>query len=229
MRRFLLAVFFAATLCAQGVAVRRRVVAAPPSYLYHETFEGTAACGWGGYTNCDVTPYYGENAVANYATSPAPIQGAKSLKVGAVSDDLHQNFTASNEVYASVMFNFSALPSADVPILAIRNSAAGNLCTLTSYANNFVVVKNTGGTQKNLSVTMSTGTTYYAKLRAKIGTGANAECQGWFSTNGTTWSDSGTSNDGTFTTQPSRVVIMGYAGSTNIFDDIRVAISDINY
>jgi hypothetical protein len=92
-------------------------------------------------------------------------------------------------------------------------------------------VQSAGGTLSAAgSTAIAAGNGYYVKLRAKIGTGANAQCQGWVSANGTTWTDTLSSNDGTWTAQLTR----GYIGANNTtaeyhFDDWRMYTEDITW
>jgi len=58
-----------------------------------------------------------------------------------------------------------------------------------------------GGTTQYQYNEISASTSYYFQMRFKQGTGVNAECQLWVSTDGINWTDSGTSSDGTTTGQ----------------------------
>jgi hypothetical protein len=95
-----------------------------------------------------------------------------------------------------------------------------------------IAVRSANGTVKYDTEDFINGDKYYLKLRAKKGTGSNAECQGWASTDGTNWTFTtpDASANGTWTTQIDRVRAIGSSATvTSRWDKLRIGPADINY
>jgi hypothetical protein len=199
--------------------------ASPTGCTLRETFEGSVECYTGGDSSCDST-WTGVNnpSTYRYATSPAPLQGTYSIypAPGALQ---YKTITPADQYYFSVMLNKSNIAAEGIGIV-VRDASHNALCVLELY--NSYTCFNAGGTNCTNSGTLSSNTTYYLKGRAKKGTGTNAECEVWISTDGTTWGSSRTSTDGTWTAQIAEILFNG-EGAASVMDDIRVFTGDISY
>ena len=197
--------------------------------LFRETFEGSNDCGsWGTYETCDNAWTYGAGLEPDYTTSA--ISGSRSLFGDNVSENAFTEITDSDEVYVATAIKWSALPSSDNTVLKLTTAnGATSYCHLRIYSTNQMLVQNDGGTQQQDSVALSVATVYYFMLRGKIGTGANAECQGYISTNGSSWTDGTLSNDGTWQVQLPAIKVEGTTNTDKVLDDIRVSTTSINY
>lgn len=206
---------------------------APWSGLLEETWNGATDCGDGTHSNCNNTWSYWSswpNFVATAAGTPLAGDGTYCLSMSAIEQEIYHSFTPADTIYASVPVSNSALQ--DPNFLQIRDASDNILCNIWTYgygADSFVV-SNTGGTDRSSADhAFAVNTKYYLKIKAVKGTGANAQCQGYYSTNGSTWTTITNSTNGTWTNQPAKVYLKGQDSSTNLRGRVRVSTNDINY
>lgn len=229
MRRFLISFLLAALAVPQTVVVVKKK-AASPSYLLQERFEGATLCYSGHASTCEQGWTYMQTATADYATSPAPLQGSYSLLLNDSSDQAIVTFTGQAEVYGASIVRLSAFNATDTYILVLRDSSNNDLCTVRTYSTDTVLIRSTGGTQQSTTgLSFNSSTTYYFKIYAKAGSGSNAECRGWWSTDGTSWTAGTASTNGTWTANIARIVPQSTGTVLKIYDDIRVSTSDISW
>ena len=205
-----------------------------------ETFEGSTLCYSGFSSNCNYawTSASG-TTVFNYTTAPAPLQGTYSLRVPDASGiDANKTFfgyTASATAYAGMAVNLSAYPSANISIFNMEASVDSPLCGIVLYGNSLLQVTNSGGTTQSVAISgLTAGNTYYYRMEAIAGTGTNATCTAWLSTNGTSWNYTISSTNGTWTASTQYLHFLAPTGSglnvsNLIADDLRVAMSPFNY
>lgn len=215
------------------VIVSGNVSSGGTTYLIHETFDGSNACGDGSSTNCDETWVVNNSPVFNYTTAPAPLEGTYSWQADLTTETISIGFTPCDEVWVSAIVRDDVAVNY-AKIFEVLDSTDNSLCWCEWYdtgAGVKLVARQTGGTNAPTDADYSADTTYYIKLRAKKGTGANAECQVSISTDGSTWTTPAASIDGTWTTEPSKIKLYGNDGTTTygLKDDIRVDDADINY
>lgn len=126
--RILLAFFLFASPCLAGSLqqAHKAVIAAlsepstPPTYLVEEYFNGsdTLPSGW--------TVVNGSGFIYNYATSPAPLEGAGSLYLpGSYSRIASYQFSAASTIYTHVLFQKATYPGDD-SIFRLRDGS-GNM------------------------------------------------------------------------------------------------------
>ena len=213
---------------ARAVIFINSVVSGGSSYVMQETFEGSTLCFTGGTSNCDLTWEYNASPEADYAGTNAPLEGSYSLMFNSASDVLARDFdNSATEVYASVMVNTADVIN-DGQIVAILGSGE-SACKAGWYGAGYICFYNEGGSTDCTAGTLSSNTTYYVKVRAKVGIGSDAECQGYTSTDGTSWTAETATTDGTWTTNPKRIDLRGVTTALKVLDDVRVSTSDINY
>ena len=199
-----------------------------------ETFEGTTDC-YGGFDphNCDNAWYYAANAV-DFSSTAAPIYGTNSMLVtgGASNNKAILDFTAAGTIYVGMAFQLGDLPNKDHDVVTIMNSSEVAKCIGYINFNNKVGAWNAGGSNNTTeTATLSADTTYYMLVRATKGTGADAICTTYLSTDGTTWGYSATSTNGTWTDDVSWVYYNGGGdvGEDRLIDDIRISTSTLNF
>jgi len=89
---------------------------------------------------------------------------------------------------------------------------------------------NAGGTTQATTLSLSDSTTFYIKVKAVKGTGADASCTPYYSSNGTSWTEGTASTNGTWTANPAWFFPNGTNSGPNIvMDDVRLSTSDFNY
>jgi hypothetical protein len=199
----------------------------PADCTVRETFDGATACGDGSHTNCSNT-WTSVTGWCDFDAGSAP-QGTYQASCGGASIVNRLAFTAGAQYYATARVTASDVTNI-TQWLSLKDNSGNNLCYLYFAATGKLSLANTGGTAATGSATYSNGTSYYVKLRAKKGTGANAECQFWTSTNGTAWTtDTASSTNGTWTADVARVYMQAAAAQTVTYDDIRVYTGDISY
>lgn len=201
--------------------------------LIRETFDGCTGTNENGCdnTSCGSAPclYYAVNrCTLNDASSP--LEGAQDASCGGAVEMVELRFTASDEVYATAIIDTPDV-TASTDRLMVQDASGNDLCKFTMVSSSMAIY-NTGGTAKGDTEDFENSKKYYIKIRAKKGTGTNAECQGWASTDGTNWTFTtpDASTNGTWTAQPAKFI--GYGSSATLttrFDDMRVSTSDINY
>lgn len=201
-----------------GPTINGVAMAAAPSYLFNETFGGSTLCFSGMASVCD-------NAW-DYANTVTFAAGSLTLASG-VGETIVIS-SANDTLYYGVKMTWSS--GTNRVVLRALDASNTELCDVTIYSNNLYVV-NTGGSNQNDSTPLTAGNDYYIKLKATKGTGSNAACQASFSTNGTSWTWTAASTNGTWTAQPSRMEFQGSggAGADMVYKAARISTSDFNF
>jgi hypothetical protein len=199
-----------------------------------EIFEGVTSCYSGFSSNCSSTWYYANGVTFNSTTSPAPLQVTYSLYVpDAGGSKAFLGYTAASDVYGGAAVNFAGIPATtNINVIRVDTAADTTVCTAGLYGATVFQVSNTGGTTQTTTVSLSTGTTYYMKVRAVPGSGSNARCDAWLSTNGTSWGYSVSSTNGTWTANTGYFHMENTTGTTSAhftMDDFRIASTSFNY
>jgi len=146
-------------------------------------------------------------------------------------------FTAGATIYAGAMININTYTlNNDYDVLNVETSTLTPLCELkfNTFSPNVLEVTNPGGStgqSSTISGGWVNGKTYYVKLEAVVGSGANAACTAQLSTDGATWGYTATSTNGTWTTNTGYVEFdqTGTAAINKIVDDVRASTSTFNY
>jgi len=184
------------------------------TYLLDEQFEGAGSEETWTYTT-SVADY-------DYTTSPAPLQGDQSCQIDVGgNEDAIGAFTPSSEIWVTFIWHHNAV-AANSTVITIRDTDDNTLVFLQVRIDNTVRLYITGGTTDSGVTPLVDATTYWFKVRAKAGTGANAEAEVWISTNGTWGESDGSTTDGTWTADCENIRLYGKIDTDNIFDDIRV-------
>lgn len=203
--------------------------ASPSACTLRETFDGATACGDGSHSNCDNTwSYWNAWPDFNYATTP--LQGTYSAMTNTSGSEIYVAFTSADTIYAAIIISDSALSHNHW--FSVRDASDNILCKMWTYGYgaDSIVVTNTGGTDRaSDDHAFAVNTKYYMKVKAVKGTGSNARCEGFYSTDGTSWTSITASTDGTWTAQPAKIYIVGNDSITGKRDDVRIYTSDINY
>jgi hypothetical protein len=199
--------------------------------LVCENFDGTEACGDGSHTNCNTTwtkvqagDAPGPVVDFNYATSPAPLEGTYSaqLYITEWGDGYVKSFTAQDTIHFFYMVEWTTFgnPNQDVHIL----DSSDNILMKVGNANpEFAVYC---GSILGYSTTASVNTPYYVWGEYTKGTGANAVCKLYHSTNTTKGAADITVSNGDATAQAAKVKIIASAPAVRtIFDKIRIGTS----
>ena len=200
--------------------------------LARETFDGATSCYSGFTSNCDQTWSYATgDLVFNYTTAPAPLQGTNSLYIPAgFGSKGYFSVTTSGTMYAGAMVRVSSLPVQSNNIFVIESTADTPLCTIQFYGTDTINMLNAGGTTQATTLSLSDSTTFYIKVKAVKGTGADASCTPYYSSNGTSWTEGTASTNGTWTANPAWFFPNGTNSGPNIvMDDVRLSTSDFNY
>ena len=230
----------------QGVAAGAATCtgAAPTGCTGRETFDGSTDCGDdpNNAQTCDNTwtllshsyPDYTGNADctdtevpyvcctgSEAGTCPAAVEGTYSMNV---QDNWTNNPTigisATDEIVVASMFRTSGTNTNYV--IQLRDTSSNDLCRAENGGGSFLKANNTGGSTGGDGLTLNVDTDYYVRVRAKKGTGANAQCEVWVSTDGTNWGTSSSSTNGTWTAQVEKIGLSpGNNNAENIMDDIR--------
>jgi hypothetical protein len=143
------------------------------AFIVNESFTtGSAPSGWGG------------TADFNYTTSPAPLEGTKSVHVepGEAPAYTHGS-TITGEQWGRFLFHPLALPSSFEAIAAFRDDSFESLIELTLNSTGTITLSGNGvGAFETTVGTMAADTTYHVFWRYEQGSGANGEMEVWFNT-----------------------------------------------
>lgn len=204
---------------------------APSNCTIRETFNGANECAATYTSNCSMAADFWTVAAGtpdfDNASYPKSGQTYALYMTGSAQIRNTNNLSASDEWYQAVPM-YVETRGAVTALLAFKNGTT-TLCRMDSTTGGVITVLAAGGTASSTIATVADGNAYYLKLRYKLGTGANAECQGWVSTDGTTWSTTQSSTDGTSTAQATRIYPFSGASSKWHYQEIRVYTGDISW
>gem|GEM_PF-4387539 len=200
-----------------------------PSYLFHET--------WNGDTEDETWTELPGGWDDDYTTSPP--EGAQCLYIPESSASMTGTIgSPADEVYVTVMFehiegNNDASPS----FFRFLDSEDNLLGTFRVYVNDppddiDIIRGYYNGESNYVEKTGLSMSTIYLKARYQKGTGANAEWDFYYSTDGKSgnWTQIGSSvTDGSDTAQIAKVQCYNNKVENFKADDIRVDDADINY
>jgi len=223
------AITFLAFQASAVIFISGDTVTAAATYLLEEKYEGVGIPSGHSYVDSS-----GTNKVDWDDTTPT-MEGSESVYVpdpgGSGQNKLNIEPGAdADEMWFSVMFILADTPSAEGKFLRWSDTAGSDVVRVgISSSNNIRIVTNLGGSVSTDVCTVTPGTTYWIKLRAKKGTGANAEAEVWCTSTTTTWGTSQTSTDGTWTTQLDFVEINNFYSQNYSYnyDHLIIDTSDI--
>lgn len=186
------------------------------TYLLNENFEGA------GYENAGWSTVQG---TINADNTTNVLAGSQSLAVHANSIARYGSYTANDQVW--VYFLFKPLALRDWWACEILDSTDTAVCIFQFNAGGQVTITDNAFHANTTVGTMTAGNTYHVWMRYQKGTGANAQMEIWFSTDGTkpgTGDFTVLANNGNGTTQASKIQLMTEAGTAAsfIFDKLRV-------
>lgn len=194
--------------------------------LVCENFDGSTACGDGSHTNCSVTWTQVNSAPFdfNYATSPAPLEGTYSGRF--ISDNTNQGwtktFTAQDVVHFFFIVNAHTLATSD-KIFRLLDASDNEVMSVSNAGYEFDIHC---GTTWAYSTTMSVDTTYYIWGDYTKGTGANAVCHLFHSTDTTKGAADITITTGDATAQAAKAQMWHSGGNLEyVIDKIRIGTS----
>ena len=236
MRRFLLALLLVASAKASPLMpwVRHLSgptlpgVAAGPSYLINEGFEGTGTpTGW-------IGPF-GAGSVDFHSTA-GPLVGAKSLLEDNTAGDIQviATFALQDEVWGHFIFRPTTLPASFTEFfVAVDDVGFIDHCKLQLLSTGVVAVTTPVSISQNTVGTMSAATIYDVWWHWKVGTGANAIAEVWFNTVGGTRSGVPSNNhaivtNGSDTAQCDRTSTFVTGSSIEVrYDTFQVSSTDV--
>lgn len=195
------------------------IIAAIPTYIINEGCEGAGTpAGW--------TEYKVGTGSYNwdYATSPAPLAGAQSLRMiaGSAAGDWevwYYTFTEMTSFHLYFMFNVTTKPgSTKIDLMHFDDDASHQFGAISWGVNNFLEVydEDIGGSETTYA--LSTGTTYHIWVD-RI---ANGVMSVYINTSATKpgtpeWTYGSVYNDGV-----GMIALIADPGVTEIFDNIKV-------
>jgi hypothetical protein len=209
----------ASTFCSSATATTGGI-----NGLICEDFNGSASCADTYTSNCRNTwTVVAGTPNFEYATSPAPLEGTKSLLLDALTDEadtwIYKPFTwtTGQTHWLYIVINNRNLPTGSGAAMFAKiteNNGAG--CAYFGYSKDglgtYLYVGAGGGTPANTVGTISSGHTYHVWMSYTVGTGANSTATIAFSENGTkpTSGDNyAECTNGTWTDTPTRLYLMG--------------------
>lgn len=175
--------------------------------LVCENFEGTGTpSGWttSGSTNFD------------YATSPAPLRGTQSLRLGAGDPDSCKSVTfTADQIWIHFILDITTSKSGDM--ITIEDSGGATLAGIYP-TNTTTITAFVEGGDSNYSVSLSQGTIYHVWMRYQRGTSDNAQFDVYIGTSTTRpESPSFSATNGTSENAPYRIAFAG-----NTYQDIYI-------
>lgn len=198
------------SMLANVVASRRSAVVV--SYLINEDFEGAGTPS--GWTTSGTVDF-------DYATAPAPLAGAQSLRVyGAAWNNATKAFTASAE--ANAFFLISPGASSNVTIFSLRNNTTV-ICSVQLKSDRVTVEHGTTAVNSMGAAVTSPSAVW---LRYVPGTGANGVLELWINKNSTSRTKpalSASISTGTATAQANNLICYAQGAQSWIFDDIKIS------
>lgn len=198
--------------------------------LLCENFDGSTACGDGSHTNCNNTWTVSGAPTFdfNYATAPAPLEGTYSFRINMSTGDdetgWYKAFTASDAVHFFYIVNAHLRTLSNINFM-ITDSAGALLMAVNNAGYEFNIM--CGTVNAYSATTMAVDTTYYIWGDYTKGTGANAVCHLFHSTDTTKGAADITITNGDATGQAARAVLYQSSIASNdfIMDKIRVGTS----
>ncbi len=206
---------------------------AAPTYIARERFEGGSSTGGGDSDNeMAWTTNAGTSEDWNYTGTI--LEGSESgfMGTGDTTTIYTADFTAqSAKTFFTFMFRTTSTWSASRNIAIIADNVGNILCNIQQNTDDTVRLYNTGGSNAGTAGTFAADTTYYFKMTATPGSGANADCEFWSSTNGSSWINTVQISDGTWTADIAMLAYQTTVSSSSeyIIDDLRLDDVDINY
>jgi hypothetical protein len=201
----------------------------PSDCTFRETFDGSTDCGDGTET-CDNE--WTDVGPGNFDDETVTLQGTYNYFSSNATDQIYSPNQASVAEYywtAIIYIDQDSIDRQD--FFKINDSSSNNLCNF-DISGSTLRLEQAGGTEQTFSTSISEDTVYYFRLRAKAGSGANAECEGTFSTNSDfSGGETELSNDGTWTNNPVQVHFYNAAAYQLIIsvDDVRAFTSSPSY
>jgi len=216
----------ATTIHAERTLVANKVAfsAPAPTFLYEQDFEGTGApSGWSTSGTVGAVDY-------DYATSPAPLSGTKSLSIYIPSSGYrsasYASFTEQADVYVSFIVRNQILIVDGTAFFAIRDSINAIVARIVVSSGSLLIRDSTASGVNAGSFALNT--TYTFMMRYQKGTGSNSIITLWILSGGE-WSQIGQKTNGTATTDASRLFFEMNRGAEArlIVDKIRVSTTAI--
>jgi len=196
-----------AVVSSGGVAAASCTGASPSDCDLRETFDGATSCGTGQVSTCNNT-WSSALGWPDFQGATPPQGTYWATFSGAGNQYIWKTFTAVSSMYLTTIIKFSSIKSYQESIYLADSTTKRCYFYFDGTDSGKFVVKSYGGTAATGSADYAINTQYYVKIKATTGGGADAICEGWISTNGTTWSDHVSSSDGTWTAEPDEVLIL---------------------
>lgn len=200
------------------------------TYLLSEDFDGSTACGNGVDSNCSGTwTKVGAEATTDfsYSTAPAPLAGTYSAFVdgsAASGDGWYRSFTAQDTVYFYFIVNPTTRTARTV--VSLRDSSGNTVMRVSDSGPEIAIYCN--DTLAYSATAFANGTTVHIWADYTKGTGSNASCHLYHSSDSTKPGSPQITASGNATAQAAQFFI-SKDGSTPslIFDKIRVSTTAI--
>jgi hypothetical protein len=153
------------------------------------------------------------------------LKGTASAQVSAASSYLQEDFTAVDNLYTSFYLKVTALPTANVRLAVIYDSAGAIQGEVVLLTTGKLRLRHNGTIIGADSTALVANTVYRIGLAQKRGTGTNAVFQAFLATGDAAFSATpfAQSTTGTLTTQATRFRVGATNNSlTAVLDDVRV-------
>lgn len=195
--------------------------------LFQERFECGANTSGG---DADQEQVWTAGGTPSFTDTTAPVlQGTEGALFGNTNNAYHA--VDNPDIYVAFKMNYASL-GGSTTLIALTNGANNRGSITWNPVNGKMACVNSGGTTNTTAgAVFATSTTYYVKIRATTGTGADAVVTGWTSSDGASWTQQCQSTNGTWTDNVTRIYLpnVGYQTLSGRYDDVRGSTSDINY
>lgn len=199
----------------------------PSTCTFRETFDGSSYCiGSSGDQNCDSTWTSVIAGTPDWNNTSYELSGTNALYLTATSV-VEKSLTAANS-YTVAMSGYVETRAYTQYLIGMYNTWIAG-CLMGMGSGGAITVAVGGGSTSSTIATVANGNRYYFKSKYTIGTGANASCEGWVSTDGTNWGTSQKVENGTGTGQIDSVRFAAEDTTQIYLDDVRVYTGDITW
>ena len=212
----------AATVTIGGVSDAFDVTTASgSSYLVSEGFETTGV----------PTGWFTVAGTPNYDDTSAAYSGSQSISFPAASARAGVDFAAQSDVWIGAAYKQAAWPGITSTTFRLMNTGGtANLAEMAFRADGRVQTSISGGTTDygDPTYTSATGAWAFVKVHYVAGSGSNASCTVYLSTDGMTWHVAATTTNGTSMENVGQLQLKSDATNINL-DDVRVSPADFDY
>lgn len=223
--------WMSAAVVGSGSAAVANFCAAHTSEALCEDFDGITSCADTYTTTCEKT-WTVTSGTPDFdnAASPAPLDGTHSISLANAAVSI--STTSYSEAYLAAKVNWDTNPSGTDNVLIMYQDNTEFACYIVIMTDSKIRVYDHNGVHSSASASALTpGTSYYLKIYGKKGTGADQICRGYYSTDGSNWTQLGSGiTNGSGANDIASIKLQEVnKGITVKMDDVIYSNSDINY